>query len=253
MSVNVVAVPGLEKKFNILSPVGGFGNHVRWLMLLDPNFQFLIKGTNISYNNQRGPDWPSYSDYISGNWANTSPEIKKEITEIFRDYDCVDLDTKITFIQEQIYHPNRTWHNWLSVEWKYRRELDIFIDFEHNYNDLNNFQLPTVILTIDPELAHKAYLKFNTSLINTTKDGFKSNIVTGVTKKNISNQHNNTFVIDASILFQPTLDRDFYVKLTNWLGLSDLYAEANIIHSLWYQAHKRAEREFVADISDIYK
>ena len=38
-------------KFNLIAPLGGFGNHVRWLLLLDPSFKFNIKLDNsIKFN-----------------------------------------------------------------------------------------------------------------------------------------------------------------------------------------------------------
>lgn len=251
MSIIAISVP--QKKFNILSPIGGFGNHIRWLILLDPDFQFYVKCDEQSYNNLQGPSWPSYNDYKLSNWSSTNIDIKKEISELCRDYECVDTDSKLAFIQDQVYHHTRTWSNWLDVEWKYRNDLDSIIDFKHDYTELSNDQLPTLISTIDPELAYTAYLKFNRNINVCPANVFKLHHVSNVVKKNLSAQLKQSLVVDAGVMFTPCLDFKFYADLTEWLGLSNQYAVANFVHNLWYQAHKRAELEFNEHTSSINK
>lgn len=253
----MAVIPASEprKKFNILSPIGGFGNHVRWLALLDPEFQFRIKGSIESYSKVRGPDWPSYDDYKISNWQNTSLEIKNEIVNIFlEDLDCVDLESKIKFIQERVYHLTRTWKNWLFVEWKYRQDLNKFIDFEHQISDLKNINTPTLVLITDPDLAYRSYLKFNSNLNNSPVEHFKE-IVMKCNKLNstLKKFNSNTLVLDSKVLFQPELDQKFYKQLTDWAELSSQYDAANFVHGLWYSAHKRSEREIINDLSAFYK
>lgn len=252
---NVVEIANLNKKINLLSPIGGFGNHVRWLMLLDPEFQFSVIGTQESYNNLRGPDWPSYDNYKSDRWENTSLEIKEEIIGFFSRNVCVNIESKLKFIQDNIYHSGRSWSNWLSTEWGFREDLDNFIDLKHKLSDLQMTSLPTVILKINPDLAYRAYLKFNSNLNNSSPEKFKQNTVLETVKKNllITETNNNTLVLAADILYQPTLDYDFYKKLITWGQLADQYTEANFVHGLWYQAHNRSELEIVRDLSAIYK
>jgi len=250
----IVAVTESGKKINILSPIGGFGNHVRWLMLLDPAYQFFYKGHKDAYNNQKGPDWPDYDDYKQDHWNNTPQEIKEEILSIFDDHICIDAVSKTKFIQEKIYHKHRTWSNWLITEWKYRNSIKQLIDFCHSESELENPLFPTLILTIDPDLAYRSYLKFNSYLNKQTVDEFKKSCVDTI-EKNLSLEHKNqnTLVLDADVLFQDTLDKDFYKKIIDFFELSNQYETANFIHNLWYQAHKRSEYDIVRDLSNIYK
>ena len=187
----------------ISAPIGGFGNHVRWLMLLDPSY-------DIGYQN------------------------------------------KVEFICDKIYGQDRSWHNWLNVEWQYRSDLNKLIIFEHNYNPAGDIK--KLVLTIDPDLAYRCYLKFNSNLNNNTVDQFKE-LIKKANDHNIvvSSKHANSLAMSADILYRPVLDPGFYQTLINWFELEDRYAEASIIHQHWYQAHQRAEKEFVRDITNIYK
>lgn len=188
-------------KFNIVSPIGGFGNHVRLLMLLD--------------------------------------------TQIFKCRDQID------FIKNNIYHAKRTWHNWLIIEWRFREILNKYAFLTHNFDDIDN-PLKTVILTIDPNLAYKSYLKFNNNLNNTTVEDFLK-FAKLENEKHTSLASEKIKVLSSDILFNETLDRTFYNELVEFLDSNNLYDQACEIHQLWYQAHKRAEREIVEHFTLFYK
>ena len=41
-------------KYAVISPIGGFGNHARWLLLLDNQFKFILRtpdNTNHNFKN----------------------------------------------------------------------------------------------------------------------------------------------------------------------------------------------------------
>ena len=59
--------------------------------------------------------------------------------------------------------------------------------------------------------------------------------------------------MEVDCLYQSTLDRTFYNNMVEWFGLSDCYDLANQVHGLWFDAHQRAEQEFVEYTDNIYK
>lgn len=252
----------LEKNlnfFNIVAPIGGFGNHIRWLLLLDPLYKFImIQEYHLAqkYSDLKGPSWPSYEQYLDADWSNVLPEIKIEIIKSMED-DCILLDNlekKINFIKTNIYHESRTWSNWLYYEWKYRKATNTVINFVHTIDSVNCKNIKTLALVVDPELAYHCYVKFNNNLNNTLYSDFILKIKTDNTNAiNEAKKNSNIKIFDANIVYQPTLDRTFYKELIEYCGMSDLYFEANAIHQLWYSAQKRSEKEFVRDITALYK
>jgi len=250
----MVLVRGISNKFNILCPVGGFGNHVRWLILLDPAFQFYVKVTEDCYRDHQGPDWPRYDDYKHSKWNDTRAEIREEILSLLGDYDCIDTDSKLRFIQDKVYFDSRSWDNWLITEWYYRKNLDNLIQLEHLAWRLRERDLPILNLTIDPELAYRSYLKFNSNLNITTNQDFRQYEVQSVVESNTLHAQNvpGSLTMQTDVLFRPELDRDFYHELITWAGLSDQYDAANQVHQLWYQAHRRCEHALVNDLIGMY-
>jgi hypothetical protein len=244
--------------FNIVAPIGGFGNHVRWLLLLDPQYKFTLRYGFVdqeSYNNVTGVNWPCYDDYLNLNFDTCPKDIVAEMLDFTLMHfphcaEIVPFDntvSKIDAFTNSIYSSNRSWHNWLTTEWKYRDYLNMFLYFTHDRKYVPSQK--TLILTVDPDLAYRCYLKFN-SYLN------KHSVCNFMIK---AEQYNklpvsaNTKMLDSTILYQPTLDREFYNEMIDWFNLANLYDDANYVHGLWYQAHQRAESEFVQDITKLYK
>jgi hypothetical protein len=210
----------LSPKVNICGPIGGFINHVRWLMLLDPQIEFTIQEPNST---------------IPIHTLDT-------------------IDSKIDFISNQIYSESRTWNNWLYVEFLYRLGINQIINIAHYYDEIENKNLNTLFLTASPELSYFCYLKFNSNLNISLPEVFKlKNHKLNEYHKRIALESTNITVVDSDILFQPTLDQNFYNNLVSWANITNLYDHANKIHGLWYSAHKRAEQEFIEHVSTVYK
>jgi len=211
-------------EYAVNSPNGGYGNHIRWLLLFDPNFNFPLQCcTDLN-------DEPSPNDPV---------------------HPFGSVNEKLDFIQNYVYNQHRSWHNWLTYEYRYRIQLQSHIFFSHDYINIMPAPVKTVVCTISPDLAYKSYLKFNSYLNRTTEDLFKR-----VTANN--NWHvehlatSNHHIINSDKIFSPTLDRDLYEKMINFLNFSDLYDSANTIHQLWYKLHKKSEKEFVEHVQQLY-
>jgi hypothetical protein len=239
--------------YNILSPTGGFANHIRWLMLLDPQYCLVVGSTDSEslYKKLQGNGWPSYYDYISNNYLNIDVKIINEINNLPFLLNFTTLDYKLNAYRRHIYPTTRTWHNWLAFERQWRDQLNDTIGLGHNYIDLIDINRKTLILTIDPLLAYKSYVKFNSLCNNLSMSEFQSSIVADNTK-HMAAADEKTLVLNADILFNEVLDRSWYQQLITWFNLADNYASACIVHKLWYNAHKRAEQEIVTDLTKLY-
>ena len=208
----------------ICTPIGGFGNHIRWMLTLDAKIQAKI-------------DDP---------WTDKS-------------WDYYTIDDKIDFIIDNIYGDFRTWHNWLNTEWAYRVSLNKVMPFVHNPPDKNRLATHgmlhsnAILCTVSPDLALRCYLKVNSSLNNATIDGFK--VCTEKDNINIIEHAtlNNRLLLNADILYTEVLDRDFYTSMIDYLGFDDNYESAAMIHSKWYQLHQKAEREFGDYVTNFYR
>ena len=214
-------------KYAVCAPIGGFGNHVRWLALLDPVFQFEL--TPLA-----------------------EPRHKK-ILDPSRYIKFFDADSKLESFCTQIYSSSRSWNNWLWMEFLYREDLDQVLAFDHRKDWIEDVD-KNLVLTIDPELALRSYLKLNSYLNHHTPEMFREQSL-WFTKNAIGNStiHLENKILNADCLYQPTLDRTFYNNMIEWFGLSDCYDLANQVHGLWFGAHQRAEQEFVEYVNHLYK
>lgn len=210
-------------KGGICAPVGGFGNHVRWLALLDPCFQFDL--TPLA-----------------------EPRFKK-IPDLSRRINFLDADSKLESFCTQIYSPKRSWNNWLWTEWLYRDDLDSVLVFNH-YDDHVDSIDKSLVLTVDPDLALLQYFKLNSNLNHRTPGQFKQTVQQF---NNNAYAHAKKKTINVDCLYRPTLDRGFYNNMIEWFELSDCYYLANRVHEFWFAAHERAQKEFVEYVNSYYK
>ena len=208
----------------ICAPIGGFGNHIRWMLTLDTKIQAEL------YDSRVDQFWPYYS-----------------------------INDKLTYISTYVYGTSRTWHNWLHTEWLYRTSLNKAIPFVHKIPEkdrLTRRRIPqsnVILCTVSPELALRCYLKMNSSLNNANIDQFK----VYAERDNLAiieyARLNNRICLNSDILYTEVLDRDFYTSITYYLGFYNNYESAALIHAQWYQLHQKTEREFVTDITNFYR
>jgi hypothetical protein len=213
-------------KCGVCAPVGGFGNHVRWLALLDPVFQFVLT--------------PS----VDGGFS--------KITDSSRQITFLDAESKLESFRTQIYSSKRSWDNWLWMEFLYQETQQVF-QLEHLCTLVDGVD-KNLVCTIDPELALQCYFKLNSNLNHCTPNIFKKQVrqVVDSALSNPSRRLENK-IMNVDCLYQPVLDREFYNNMIEWFGLSDCYDLANQVHGLWIGAHQRAEKEFVEYTNNLYK
>lgn len=223
----------------VSAPIGGFANHTAWLLWIHPEFQsYIIKKsfTQHQYDKLRRPGWPDFND-IDGV---TDPIIKKDM-ENFRVID-VYPDDPVQYIIDNVYKEDRTWHNWLSIEWQYRMSMYNF-KIEH-MAEMHH----SMLCNIDPKVAYKNYFKINSSLNSRGLDNFLQDIKDFYAKA----ENSRNLVVDNTILFSPILDLDYYKQLTEYFKLEDRYNQAQIVHDAWYRAQIRSETDFLAEVYRVY-
>jgi len=239
--------------YNIISPTGGFANHVRWLMLLDQRYCSVIIPDNFKpiYEKFQGSGWPSYHDYMISNYRGVEQHIIDEMNNLLPLLNFTSPEYKLHSYKHRVYPMNRTWHNWLRYEQQWRVILDKTIELTHTYTELTNINNKTLILTVDPFLAYKSYVKFNSYCNNLSLSEFQFHILTeNANHQGVTNEH--TLILNGDILFNEVLDQNWYQQLISWFDLDDNYSSACIVHKLWYDAHKRAEQGIIQDLTRLY-
>ena len=246
-------------KFSIFSPIGGFGNHLRWLLLLDDQFKsdiFLMKfaWNNIIYNDIKGDSWPDYSTIIKNFYGlEIADNIREEIIEKcqIKLIKFTSIENKIDFLKNDVYPQSRSYDNWLYYERLYRTFLNQFINFDHYIN--TNFN-KSIIMTIDPILAYRSYVKFNSNLNSTQKNHFLDSIKFGnLTSSKFADTNTlKVKLVNGDRLFNETLDLQLYLDVIEFFNLDNNYDLANSIHKLWYDGHKRSEQDIVTDMINLY-
>jgi hypothetical protein len=246
------------KQFSIVFPPGAFGNHLRWILLLSPEYSFRVVPTREEYSRHAGSDWPTYENYLNNDFTNVQSDILHEIKGLNNDHKLLppckfnDNDSKLKFIENYIYCNERSWHNWLIKEWEFRQTFDPMIYIDHDLN-LKDPDKRIIILTIDPMLALKSYLKFNSSLNNVSAEFFLKRIRNFNNRAVELSQQERFLILDTTVLFNQQLDRSFYNRAIKWSNQTDRYEIANVVHGLWYQCHIKSQCKFLEDIENFYK
>jgi hypothetical protein len=241
----------------IVAPVGGFGNHVRWLLLLDKNF--IIDDVIVDqkkFNEFYGNSWPSYDDYINKNVDNVPQKILQEIADKINPINILftDVSNKINFIKNYVYAEARSYNNWLIFEWYYWELFNNLIVFKHTLTSDHQVN-KLLILSTNPHIAYKNYFKFNSCLNNQTKEKFSSNVLEE-TKQNILYAKENNIpylLLDSSVLWNPILNFKFYKNVVDFFELDNNYTQANYIHTLWFNRQLASEKDFIENVLKLYK
>ena len=265
----------MSAEYAILGPVGAFGNHLRWLLLLDEQFTItrrglfykIIEPLQDRYIDTKAESWPDFKDIFDqfGLLPQDAQQEALSRLDFFEHKNLAELinstaNDKISIITDHVYCNKRTWHNWLIYEWKYRKAVSDLIYFEHGDkgdeflgDELLGNTNRIILLSINPELAYKSYLKFNSNLNNTSKHSFLKMLENYHYNMMLQKDNPKVLIIDGTVLFQETLDKTFYQQCQEFFKLSDNYEPAAGIHKLWYNLHKKSEKELIRDLQNIYQ
>lgn len=201
--------------YYIYAPIGSFGNHLRWLLLLSDRFEIVIN-----------------------------------------DHAYSTIDEKMAWLLDAVYPQERSWHNWLEYEWRYRKMLDSIggIRFTHDnailtHDEDNSARF--ICTTIAPELAYRSYMKFNNNLNNLPIDNFEG-MIWASNRQIDAVDDSRVLKINSELLWSPQLDRTLYLRATDWFQCDTQWTHAVQLHERWFSLQQKAEREFVRDVVNLY-
>lgn len=198
---------------SIVAPIGGFVNHIRWLLLLSEKYN---------------------------NWTNLSIRVKPVFP--------FKLSKKVEYIENYIYPKERTAYNWLTFEWTYRTPLRDSIPVGHNMFFIENKCIKpdqenkTVVIDCPSDISLYHYHKINPGLTGYNKKDYLEFIDTenhiNLTYKTFPKHQ--TFHIKAKDVYTEVLNIDAYQSIIDFFGVENNYEHANYLHQIWY---KKSEEE----------
>lgn len=243
----------MAPKHHIIAPIGAFGNHIRWIMLLDPKFEICLVPPRGPYEMFAGPDWPGYDEYCRNDVSNVRDDILDEIHTRFAPVVTVDNSTdRLGYFLDNVYSEDRSWHNWLNLEWRWRDSIDHTIQLHHVVDDAIDPSCINLALHIQPEFSLWCYFKFNSSLNNLTIPGYLRDIAQANLDIQLNAKNLNYEILPAEDFYRPVLDQDLYHKLISRFGLENNYEKAKILHARWYMLHEKSRAEYLDYVKNIY-
>ena len=203
----------------IISNIGGGGNHLRVLCLLDKSFDLgkLTQKPKLDFMLDE-----VYSD--DRDWHNWL-EREWRYHEIFND--------QILFT-----HPTNYPHKDGEME-------DII-----NNDEIN----PILYLMRDPESCYRHYLKLNSSLNSRSKEQFlKDTDNDSLVMNYISKKKQKVKIMQGDFLFNPKLQDEKIAEINRFFKIDIDINQAQQVHEKWYNLNRKAEKNIVKDIAKIYE
>lgn len=207
----------------IAYPIGGCGNHIRWLCLLSEQYNNIDTINMVGYL-IRGKMFP------------------------------YDKSQKVDFIKQYVYPNERNCFNYIEYELKFKKLINEYFQVTHYTEDFKECSGPTktILVTSSPNSCIKHYFKFHPLWNGNPWKKSGKNIFEEKTlltnqkhinyKKDVNEE---IFYLDSDVLNKDTLDEEVYSKLCNFLCISNSYKEANIVHKDWYNLQKSSEKMII--------
>jgi hypothetical protein len=170
----------------------------------------------------------------------------------------VDMDTesKLAWIKQYIYPPERTWNNWLGFpdttvgyEWTWRPKLDDIVAITHNNFMWENTADKELYLTFtDPELPYLHYYHVNIGLNNSTPDQVRKYEQDWANEfkliENRIQEFPNKKIIYIDSLYDKVLKYELYKEVIDFFGFDDNFELAKQVHECYYQCRVKSARDF---------
>ena len=203
---------------------GGYGQHLRWLILLSENF------TDVNTLN-----CPNFL--------------------VNKKYFPLKAEDRVDFIIENVYNYERNFNNWLTLEKFFQVKLHNYLGFCHDASLLktsNDKTYYTIMGYTDVQSAKKHWYKFHPfwlgqPLKNSSEQEFieSTNNYNKLIENYVPSSNERTFYYNSKDLDNKVLNYDIYNNLVEFLGIDNRYEFANIVHEKWYDLNKKAERDIV--------
>lgn len=207
----------------IAYPIGGLGNHIRWLCLLSPEYNNFETINSVGF-------------FING--------------KIFP----FDSNKKLAFIEEFVYPKTRNCFNYIEIELKFKNAVNQYFQTTHYIEDFTKLYSPykSILVTSSVQNCVKHYFKFHplwngNAWKKSSRDIFEQKILD--TNENhikyVCQEDEEILKLNSDDLNTNTLNVEFYNKLCNFLNITNVYEYANSCHKLWYELQKRSEKLIV--------
>ena len=203
----------------IAYPIGGLGNHIRWLCLLSEEYNNFetINGVGFFVNGKMFP---------------------------------FDTDKKVKFIQENVYPDNRNCFNYIEIELNFKRKINQYFQTTHYITDFITDKSPhkSILVTSTVQNCIKHYFKFHplwngNAWKKSDRDVFAQKILQ--TNENhikyTVNKDEEILLVNSDDLNTEVLNYSFYDRICEFLKISNVYEHANLCHKLWYDLQRRSE------------
>jgi hypothetical protein len=195
----------------LVFPWGGCGNHLRWLLSFDKEF-----------------------DYVKlWNTKDNSP------------------DTKLNFILDNVYNSSRSWNSWLDREWQYRPAMENILRIWHQFDFLQlEEQDLKKVLVLDyedfvPLWEHYFHINLGTNSNNPYAKVFLKGNGWAKGVNQIKSQTAIDYkIVDGSLLFEKNLDRAWLQNIADYLEFDLYYDHAEILHKRYMILKDKSARDF---------
>lgn len=201
---------------SICGPIGGFTQHIRWLLLVS-------------------------------NYYNSLDKLNYVGALIYQKRFPLKPDDKVKFIEQYIYPVERRLFNWLDEKYMYRQQLDKTILHTHDLSKLTTG--PNIIITMDPVFSYNFYLKITPS-IGEDKQDFINTVIRQNKENTEYTKNTNSYLLDTQQLYLPVLDRQIYDDMIQFLNIDNQYESAQHVHKLWYDLRKGQEEDIMDFINN---
>lgn len=167
-----------------------------------------------------------------------------------------NLNDKVHLIETDIYSVERTYYTWLDIEKKFKKlTRDCDVSVEHNvWEEKQYFEIidrKSIFLDRLPAdcLKHYFAIQNNLNAVSTKHFLWSVHLNSQTIKKCLP----TLLVLDGSFLENKVLSKDIINSIEKHLDIKINYEAANYVHGLWYDRSKKAESDFLNDVSVLYK
>lgn len=204
----------------IAYPIGGFGNHIRWLCLLSPEYNNFETINSVGF-------------FINGKMFS------------------FDTQKKLKFLEDYVYPEKRNCFNYIEIELNFKNKINGYFQTTHYTDDFTEAYSPhkSILVTSSVNSCIKHYFKFH-PLWN--GNPWKKSGRDYFAQKNLQINENNikytckeneeSLHIISDDLNSEVLNYELYDKICKFLEITNVYEYANTCHKLWFDLQKRSEK-----------
>jgi hypothetical protein len=194
----------------IVFPDGAGGNHVRWLLSIDPKFNFPFCNGSIDEK----INWICqniYKDRTWHNWLATEWQYRVRLDSIIK-------------IEHSLTQPGEMFND---TTWQSKKQLLLIVDD----NIMASYHYFMVNIGLNNQIKHK--------VVSDLRDW--RDLTENVKNYNLPSKQ----ILQSDCITEPTLNLDWYKKVISWAEFDNLYEQACRIHTAYYQCRQRAAKDFI--------